>query len=228
VFYKDLHYPMEVFQEPNRLFLLKNSKEARNYGIEMEVRKSLAFTGVPVVRNLTLYGNFTYLDGRVRPMMVDAVPDPLHPGRSMPVEKVYDWEKRPQAGAGNYIFNAGIYYDSRLFSVSAMYNQLTNRLVRVMERSGNQSAAYLSFYERPAKSLDAQLAFHLLDRRLDVKLNAANLLNSTYIVYSNRDQPDKNGNITKKETAYKESLDALDYRAANGRTYSFTITYSFK
>ena len=227
-FFKDLHYPMEVFQEPNRLFELKNSKEAKNYGLETELRKSLSFTGVPVIRNMTLYGNFTYLDGRVRPMLIKAVQDPAHPTRTTPVEEVYDWEKRPQAGAGNFIFNAGLYYDSRFFSISSMYNLLTNRLVRVMERSGNQSAAYLSFYERPAKTLDAQLALHLLNRTLDVKLNAANLLGSAYLVYSNRDQPDKNGNITKKQTAYKEGLDAVDYKAGNGRTYSFTITYSLK
>jgi outer membrane receptor protein involved in Fe transport len=227
-FFKDLHYPMEVFQEPNRLFELKNSKEAKNYGLETELRKSLAFTGVPVIRNMTIYGNFTYLDGRVRPMLIKAVQDPAHPTRTTPVEEVYDWEKRPQAGAGNFIFNAGLYYDSRFFSISSMYNLLTNRLVRVMERSGNQSAAYLSFYERPAKTLDAQLALHLLNRTLDVKLNAANLLGSAYLVYSNRDQPDKNGNITKKQTAYKEGLDAVDYKAGNGRTYSFTITYSLK
>ncbi|MBN9381449.1 MAG: TonB-dependent receptor [Chitinophagaceae bacterium] len=227
-FYKDLHYPMEVFQEPNRLFQLKNSKEARNYGVEMEIRKSLSFTNVPVIRNITLYGNFTYLDARVRPMDIIATSDPNHPGRTYPKEVVYDWEKRPQAGASNYIFNAGIYYDSRFFSVSAMYNSLTNRLVRVMDRVGSLSASSRSFYERPAKSLDVQVAFHLLDRRLDIKLNAANLLNSSYIVYCNYDSPDKDGNLTKGQLEYKEGSDLLDYKATGGRTYSFTLTYSFK
>jgi hypothetical protein len=227
-FYKDLHYPMEVFKEPNKIFELKNSKEARNYGVEMEVRKSLAFTGVPVVRNMTLYGNFTYLDGRVRPMQIMATPDASHPGRTYPKEEVFDWEKRPQAGAGNFIFNSGVFFDSKHFSVSGMYNVLTNRLVRVMERVGSLSSSNLSYYERPVKSLDVQLAVHLLDRRLDLKLNAANLLNSAYIVYSNKDAPDAKGDLTKKQMEYKEGQDGLDYRAANGRTYSFTITYSFK
>ena len=228
-FYKQLHYPMEVFQEPNHLFELKNSKEAKNYGMEMEVRKSLAFTGIPVIRNLTLYGNFTYMDARVRPMLIKAVSDPSNPAKTSPVEEIYAWEKRPQAGASNYIYNAGAYFDSRIFSASMVYNVVTNRLVRVIEgTSTQQSSAYLSYYEQPAKSLDAQIAVRLLDQKLELKLNVANLLNSYYIVYYNNETPDNNGNITKKQAGYQKGIDAVDYRAANGRTYSMTISYFFK
>lgn len=227
-FYKYLHYPMEIFQEPNRLFQLKNSKSAKNYGLEVELRKSLAFTGIPFLRNLTVYGNFTYMDSRVKPMDVRAVADSQNANKSIPVEEVYGWEKRPQAGAGTYIFNAGLFYDSRLFSASLLYNALTNRLVRVMERTGAQSASNLSFYERPSKNLDAQIAFHLMDRRMDIKLSAANLLNSYYITYSNRDAASANSDLTQKQMEYKEGLDAVDYKAISGRTYSFTISYSFR
>ncbi len=38
-------------------FELRNNKNAKNYGLEVEVRKSLAFTKVPVLQNITLYGN---------------------------------------------------------------------------------------------------------------------------------------------------------------------------
>ena len=228
-FYKLLHYPMEIFQEPNHLFELKNSKEAKNYGMEMEVRKSLAFTGVPVIRNLTLYGNLTYLDARVRPMLIKAVADPSNPAKTSPVEEIYGWEKRPQAGASNYIYNAGAYFDSRIFFASMVYNVVTNRLVRVIEgTSTQQSSAYLSYYEQPAKSLDAQLAVRLMDQRLQVRLNVANLLNSFSIVYYNNETPDANGNITKKQAGYQKGIDAVDYRAASGRTYSMTVTYSFR
>jgi outer membrane receptor protein involved in Fe transport len=97
-----------------------------------------------------------------------------------------------------------------------------------MERSGTESASYRSIYERPAKSLDGQVAVHLMDRRLDIKVNIANLLNSYYLTYSNLDHPDEHFNITKKQMEYKEGIDAVDYKAAPGRTYSFTISYSFR
>ncbi len=69
LFYKKLKYPMEIYAKSgNRQFELRNDKDATNKGIELELRKSLGFTGIPALKGLTVFGNFTRLFADVRPM----------------------------------------------------------------------------------------------------------------------------------------------------------------
>jgi outer membrane receptor protein involved in Fe transport len=226
VFYKKLNYPMEILKEgANRLYSLVNSKDAENYGVEIEGRKSFAFTHIPVLRNITLFGNFTYLDARVRQMTLHYPTDPQNSKKYLtPVEEVYDWEKRPQVGASNYMFNAGLYFDTNPVAISLAYNTITNRLFRAASH-GHQNEA---LYEAPMKTLDAQLAVRLLKRKIEVKANVANLLNSFYVVYTNLSGWDENNNLSKKAAKYDQDTDLVDYKAAPGRTYSITISYTIK
>ncbi|AEW01203.1 hypothetical protein A4D02_32795 [Niastella koreensis] len=226
-FFKKLDYPMEIYKyATNRLYSLKNAKEAQNYGIEMEARKSLAFTGIPIVKYVTLYGNFAYMDSRVKTM--DLTYDNTNANKPALIEVVHEWEKRPQVGASNYTYNAGFFFDYKFLSASLVYNAVANRLFRVIERSGNTSTAAQSLYEQPVKSLDAQLAARFLKQQLEVKLNAGNLLNSFYIVYANRETPDDKGNLTNKQARYQKDTDLVDYKLAAGRTFGVTVSYTLK
>jgi outer membrane receptor protein involved in Fe transport len=130
VFFKKLDYPMSIYlDQGSGTYSLTNDKEAQNYGFEVEARKSLGFTALPVLRHITLYGNFTYLDARVKQMTLTY--DNTDPQKPVPVEKVYDtWEKRPQTGASNFMYNAGFYFDTKPVSVNLVYNVVTNRLFR--------------------------------------------------------------------------------------------------
>lgn len=229
LFYKKMDYPMAIYMVlGNPLFQLQNDKDAKNYGFEIEARKSFAFTKIPVLRNITLYGNFTYLDARVRQMDAPTVPDPQNPDKIVVVETVYPVQKRPQTGASNYMYNAGFYFDTKPVSFSLTYNQVTNRLFRP-SGPGHQNE---SLYEQPLKSLDAQLAVRLLRRKAELKFNVANLLNSFYVVYQNRydeaDLSNSKKDPSKKQLEYQAGRDMVDYKASPGRTYSATITYTFK
>jgi len=229
LFYKKLRYPMAIYQMyGNADYQLMNDKDAKNYGIELEGRKSFAFTGLPVLRNITLYGNFTYLDARVRQMSADAITDPDNPNRVIVKETVYATEKRPQSGASNYMYNAGIYYDNKLVSLSLVYNSVTNRMFRPAG-PGHQNE---SLYEQPLKSLDGQVAVHFLHRQAEVKINLANLLNSYSVIYQNRfDDEDlslSKKDPSKKEAQYQAGKDLVNYKVAPGRTYSVTLSYTFK
>ncbi len=228
LFYKKFGYSMEIYndEQSGGIYNLKNNKNAKNYGLELEVRKSLGFTKVPVLRNIILYGNFTALRAYVTPMTVNynAV-DPNNPLKVTPLETIGKEEKRPQTGASNYMLNAGIFYDVKPASFSLVYNYISNRMFRP------DVAFIYSLYERPLESLDAQLAVRFMKQKGEVKLNIANLLNSSSLVYRNSysDADITNGKKTPstKELLYQNGKDLINYEAKPGRTYSITISYKF-
>ncbi|WP_121198895.1 TonB-dependent receptor domain-containing protein [Mucilaginibacter gracilis] len=227
LFYKKLDYPMEIYKVgDNREYELRNNKSAKNRGIEVELRKSLAFTGLPVIKHLTLYGNFTALDARVTPMLLSYNQrNPDNPLKITPIENIGEEEKRPQTGASNFMYNAGAYYDDGPFSLSMSYNYVTNRMFRP-----NIQYAF-SLFERPLESLDGQLAFRLLKKRAEVKLNVSNLLGSSSVVYINRyDDPEIN-NFKKapntQQLLYQKDKDVVDFETKPGRTFSLSFSYQF-
>jgi len=219
---------MEIYadEQSGGIYELRNNKKAENYGLEVELRKSLSFTKVPVLRNITLYGNFTALSAYVTPMKVNY--NALDPDNSLkvtPVEEISKREKRPQTGASNYIVNAGVYYDAKPASVSLVYNYITNRMFRP------DIAYQFSLFERPLETLDAQVAIRFYKRRGEIKLNVSNILNRASLVYQNRyDDSEINSNKkapSTKELFYKSGHDVINYEAKPGRTYSTTISYRF-
>ena len=220
---------MEIYADEGSggLFELRNNKNAKNYGLEMEVRKSLAFTKVPVLQNITLYGNFTALDSRVTPMTINYNGvDSAHPTKVTPLEIIEKEEKRPQSGASNYIINAGFYYDIQPVSFSLVYNYVSNRMFRP------DRAYRYSLFERPLESLDAQLAARFLKQRAEVRLNVSNLLNSFSVVYRNQypnDQAVTDGqkDPSTSQLLYKKGEDIINYEARPGRTFSATFSYKF-
>lgn len=230
LFYKKFNYPMEIYADEGSggLFELRNNKNAKNYGLEVEVRKSLAFTKVPVLQNITLYGNFTALDARVTPMTINynGNLDSTNPAKVTPVEAIGAEEKRPQSGASNYIVNAGVYYDIRPVSLSLVYNYVSNRMFRpdVVYR--------YSLFERPLESLDAQVAVRFLKQHAEVKLNVSNILNSFSVVYKNLYTNDPDVENGKKDPStsqllYHKGEDVINYEGRPGRTFSATFSYKF-
>ncbi|RKR83377.1 outer membrane receptor protein involved in Fe transport [Mucilaginibacter gracilis] len=216
LFYKKLKYPMEIYQsETSATYELRNDQSAKNKGIELEARKSLAFTGLPVLRNLTLYGNFTRLFAKVTPMtVIYRNSDPAHPNRIIVTDNPGPEVERPQAGASNYTYNAGIYYDDKAFSLSLSYNYITNRVFRASTVYQN------SLFETPLPSFDGQATVNLLKSKAQIKLNISNLLNRAGKIYSKRDGPLSN-------TLLYEKRDFIDYQANPGRTYGLSFNYNF-
>jgi hypothetical protein len=226
-FYKDIQYPMEIMKQASvNIYQLRNNYKSHNYGVEAEVRKTLAFTNIPVVKNLTVYGNFTALTGRVTPMQEDinivtgnVVTPKITEGKE---------EKRPLMGQSNYMGNAGLYYDDKHLHISLSYNSISNRMV-VYEQD-----AITSQYERPIRSFDGQIAWRFLNQRAEIKLNISNLLNESVLVYYNGSKtPEEHaeaakGNYSTKFLLYDKDTDLLVQRQTPGRTYGLTISYLFK
>ena len=215
---------MEIFKQgTNRLYQLQNSYSATNKGVEVEMRKSMAFTGVPVLKNITLYGNFTRLFSTVVPVTEYIPSIDIATNKYNIIERTGEEQERPQAGASNYLANGGLYYDTRPFSLSLNYNYISNRAYLLT------TPYYDALYERPLTRLDLQLAVRVLKERGEIKLNISNLLNSAALIYSNDFQKDTNTEKpTTKEMLYQQGVDFINYETKPGRTYGLTFSYKFK
>ncbi len=221
VFYKKIKYPMEITRDPgSNTFDLINNKEARNYGFEIEARKSLAFTQLPLLKNITLYGNFTAMKASVIPMKLD-----IHVAEDrkkvVADENLLPEQKRAQQGASNFVVNAGFYYDTKLFSLSLSYNYTSHRIQQFTADIKN------SLWEKPPTSLDGQLTFHLLKEKLDAKINISNLLNSSTIYYLNQTPEGlASDQLSIRELGYQKK-DDIWYRTIAGRSYGLSLNYRF-
>lgn len=226
LFYKHLKFPMEIYKIPsNNIYILRNNYKSYNYGVELEVRKSLSFVHVPVIKQLTLYGNFTILSSRVTPM--DERTNELQGNKVVPKIDIGKEEKRPLMGQSNYLFNAAIYYDAQHLNLTLSYNAVSNRLV-VFEQNAASSQ-----YERPLRSFDLQIAWRFLRQRAEVKLNISNLLRENSIIYANKgktqEEEDKaqQGDYSSRYLLY-DKHDYLVQELSPGRTYGLSITYTLR
>ncbi len=121
-FYKNFDKPIEQILiaatlDPIRSFT--NAKKAVNYGVEFELRKSLAFAG-ELFRNFSLAGNLSFINSEIT-LTDDAS------------KSSFQASKRPLQGQSDYIINTGLYYDNyeNEFSSSLTYNKVGDRISRV-------------------------------------------------------------------------------------------------
>jgi len=106
-FFKHFQNPIEQIvangSVPSNLILTySNPKQAINYGVELEYRKSLS-------KSLSLYTNMSLIKSQVE---VNGV-------------------VRPLQGQSPYIINTGLYYQHKNISVSFLYNRIGERITAV-------------------------------------------------------------------------------------------------
>ena len=123
-FYKNFTDPIEqVFLpsssfEPIRSF--KNAQKANNYGIELELRKSLDFIHHALF-GLAFVGNASYIKSEVE------FDNQNQTGTT------YQETTRPMQGQAEYVLNAGLYYENYEggFSASLIYNKVGQKILKV-------------------------------------------------------------------------------------------------
>jgi TonB-dependent receptor len=162
VFFKHFENPIEaIFNQSSggaSSYNYQNAPGANAYGMEVEGRKKLDFTNV--LKNVTLFGNLSYISNRVHFN-----------------NKELD---RPMQGQSPYIVNVGMQYDLQEsgLNTTLLFNQIGRRIVYV---GGSDAPA---IWERPRPLLDLQVAKKLMDNRAEVKLNVSDILNqNTYLYY---------------------------------------------
>lgn len=188
-FYKHFKDPIEeVLQasanEPIRSF--ENAKVANNYGVELELRKSLGFISA-FTNDLSFVGNVTLIRSKVE------------------IEGTgFQESERALQGQAPYIFNLGLYYDNFDFGLNAslIYNKVGERIEKV------GSADLGNILEKPVDLIDFSISKTLYDK-LSIKMNVKDLLNQerTLIQQSpigdKQVEIEKTGRIISFELSYK-------------------------
>jgi outer membrane receptor protein involved in Fe transport len=139
-----------------------NAKSARNYGVELELRKGLAMFS-PRLANLTLFTNATVMQSRITPgnSGISALTN----------------ANRPMAGQAAYVLNAGLGWlsPSGLWSATALYNVVGRRI------SEAGAGGLPDTYEEARHLLDASVQFPLF-HQLTGRMDGKNLLDAPYRV----------------------------------------------
>lgn len=161
LFYKNFKNPIEEIllasssNEPIRSFA--NVSVAKNYGVEFEIRKSLAFIAstfnhFSFVGNLSLISSSIIIDGN----------------NNVGFQK----SDRPLQGQADYIFNLGLYYDNYEsgFSTALVYNKVGERIAKV----GTSDLG--DILEKPVDLIDINFSQKIFEK-FSIKLSVKDLLN---------------------------------------------------
>jgi outer membrane cobalamin receptor len=172
-FYKNFTNPIESFLQvtsDNPQFSYGNAQSARNFGVELELKKSLSSLGLSkLLRNTAVNLNAAYIKSEVD----------IGAGNNTTNLQRY----RPLQGQSPYIINVGVYYtdDETGFSANAAYNVFGPRIFSVGDIN------FPSWWEMPRHSMDFQVA-RKWTNRFETKLNIQNVLNSAFRFYQDNNQ----------------------------------------
>ncbi len=173
-FYKRFRDPIEeVLQasanEPIRTF--ENAKLANNYGVEIELRKSLDF----ILPNFSFVGNASLITSKVEMQ-----------------NNGFQEGERALQGQAPYIFNLGLYYDNIGLGLNSsfVYNKVGQRIQKV------GSSQLGNILEKPIDLIDFSISKSLL-YNFALKLTIRDLLNQERILIQQSPVGDKVSEIEK-------------------------------
>lgn len=162
VFYKKFNDPIETNIDngtDNPVFLFNNADKAQNYGVEVEVRKSIAYTSSSrILNNTSVVFNAAYIFSEIN--LVDD---------GTLQEKV----SRPMQGQSPYIINGGLFYNDEEAGLQAnvQYNIFGKRIAFV------GLPGQPTWWEMPRHTLDLTMSKRL-SKRSDLKIGVSDLLNA--------------------------------------------------
>lgn len=224
-FNKNFTNPIEIQQEiNNKTVTYRNASSAKNSGIEIEFRTLLSSIfkseNTTFLDDITLFSNIAIIKSKVD----------VSNFNSGNTEK-----SRPLQGQSPYIFNAGLQYLNKDngWAFSANINKAGNRI------SYSSSEIKPAIWEKGRTFLDMQIAKSLYKNKLELKINAQNLLAQDLIFYQNnyRNSVDYGSletlanHVFTGDYHYQDGYNAADddviWRTKFGRTFSLTATYNF-
>lgn len=161
LFYKNFKNPIEEIllasssNEPIRSFA--NVSGAKNYGVEFEIRKSLAFI-TSTFDHFSFVGNLSLISSSI---VIDE-------NNNVGFQK----SDRALQGQADYIFNLGLYYDNYEsgFSSSLVYNKVGQRIAKV----GTSDLG--DIIEKPVDLIDINFSQKVFEK-FSIKLSVKDLLN---------------------------------------------------
>lgn len=201
VFYKSFKNPIEqlLYGGSNPLYTYANADKATSYGVEAEVRKSLAsFISGNFAEKFSVVLNAALIKSEVQYSSTLATNQERN---------------RAMQGQSPYIVNAGLYYNDSETGLQAniSYNVFGKRIYAVGDKD-----QFATQYEMPRNQIDLTIS-KTFGSRIEAKFGIQDLLNQRYrlIQDSNRD---------KKITGVDEYIQS--YRL--GQYFTFGVTYRIK
>lgn len=200
VFYKYFKNPIEQLLDEQSggasTFSYVNADKANNYGAEVEIRKKLDFANA--LKNFTFQANAAYIYSRVE-------------SSSFKLD-------RPMQGQSPYVLNIGLLYDLEKagFNATLLFNQIGKRIY-VIGTSSIAVGGAPDVYEASRPLLDLQLSKKILQRKGEIRLNVADILNQKQYFYQNVDD----------NTSLDKDKDAYRFTRKLGTNFSIIFNYSF-
>lgn len=201
-FYKSFVNPVEMTvnpQQDNFGFSYANAASAQNYGVEFEVRLSLArldkLMGTGFMKYITMFSNYAIIrsDVNIGSAAGGAV------------------TSRPLQGQSPYVFNAGINYNNpKLFDLSLNVNRIGRRIAFV----GTQDAFII--WENPRTVIDASISKVFL-KKLTTKITLGDILAQSLVYYQDLN----------KNAKYDEGKDVATFNYRFGYTTAISVAYNF-
>ncbi|MDR2086803.1 MAG: TonB-dependent receptor [Dysgonamonadaceae bacterium] len=186
LFYKYFRNPIEwtfIDMGGSLRYHYENAEAAKSWGIELDVRKKLDFTGI---RGFSLVLNAALIESRVhfKPGEIVSEPD------------------RPMQGQSPYAINAGLYYQSenRGLHVSLLYNRIGKRIVGLGKSNSihpDINTLIPDSYEMPRNTLDFTIG-KSIGKNLELRCSVRDIL-SEAIVYKQFPKFEKDGVIHNRE-----------------------------
>ncbi|SHF99368.1 TonB-dependent receptor [Pedobacter caeni] len=229
-FYRYFDKPVEISKQPaldgRNEYVTRNSISAKNFGLELELRKNLTFIGDQAwLRNLTLFGNATYIRSEVtQATVIQSTGEASVPSKN----------KRPLYGQTPYLINVGVQYEAKQFGMNFVYNRTGRKMYVVASKMRDNE------YQMPFNQLDAQLSYKFLKPKLELKLNLANLLDQKIQYYDNTGSyrqampedgiPLENTDQLVKKAGFTDNYENGDTRTFTqriGRSFGLQLNYNF-
>lgn len=198
-YYKYFKNPIEqvVSSGSVKNITFQNANSATTYGMELEVRKNMAFMGgTDFFKNLTAYLNSSIIFSTVNLNSL-----------------VSEVTSRALQGQSPYLINAGLLFNDPKSNLS--FNLLYNRIGERISEVGYQG--YPDIYEKGRNMVDFQMAKKLIKNKAELRLNLSDILNEKIYFYQN--------NNTKK--TYQPGTDNIMNTARTGMGASLTFSYNF-
>ncbi len=202
-FYKHFDSPIEwsytVTGGTGVVYSYVNAKQATSFGLELDIRKNLAFMGL---KDFTLVFNGSAIKSRVN---FDA-------GSRQ--------KNRPMQGQSPYLVNLGLFYSHGQWNASVQYNRIGKRLVGVgrnLGSTGDQTVNIPDSYEMPRNSLDLSASVAL--GHFELKLGLRDILAEKVLFKQFNDVTLANGT--------SKSVEEVTRSYRPGRDMSLSVSYKF-
>ncbi|MDR1459524.1 MAG: TonB-dependent receptor [Bacteroidales bacterium] len=186
VFYKHFKNPIEwtfIDMGGSLRYNYENADRADNWGIELDVRKTLDFIRM---KNFSLVLNAAFIMSKVRFKEGEVISEP----------------DRPMQGQSPYVINAGLFYQSEKYgiTISLLYNRIGKRIVGLgKSNSINPDINTLipDAYELPRNSLDFTIG-KTIGKYIEIRCSVKDIL-SENIVYKQYPKFEKDGVVYNRE-----------------------------